>query len=99
MDEHIDEFNLPKNPDFEVLRKLRNDPRARSFQAKHGELFQVEVDALQAYAPEEFRTMVLDSVDQFFDESIYDKLLAEHSEDKISHYLARNFNKFPLIVS
>lgn len=36
---------------------------------KHnGELFQIEIDALQAYAPLEFKNLVQNSVDQYFDE-------------------------------
>lgn len=88
-DEHIDEFNLPRNPDPEVLKKLQRDPRAKSFIAKHGELFQVEVDALQAYAPQQFRTMVLESISPFYHQNIYDKLLAEHSTEEINRLVQK----------
>lgn len=55
-EQQTSQFNLPHNPDPETLRKLRKDTRAKSFMRRHnGQLFQIEVDALQAYAPEEFK--------------------------------------------
>lgn len=99
IDEHIDEFSLPRNPDPEVLKKLQRDTRAKSFIVKHGELFQVEVDALQAYAPQQFRTMVLESISPFYQQNIYDTLLGEHSPDEINNlvrakikYLLKRFD-------
>jgi len=95
-------FNLPHNPDPETYRKLRRDTRAASFMSKHnGELFQIEVDALQAYAPEEFRNLVQQSVDQYFDDDIYNEVLTdpEHTDEGINRlvkkevqWLLRNLN-------
>jgi len=49
-EEQMDRFNLPRNPDSETLRKLKRDTRAKSIMSRHnGDLFQIEVDALQAY--------------------------------------------------
>jgi hypothetical protein len=42
-------FNLPENPNPETIRKLNRDPRKDAFIQKHGRLFQIELDALQAY--------------------------------------------------
>jgi hypothetical protein len=64
----MNRFNLPWNPDPETLRKLRRDTRARSFIQKHGEFFQIKVDALQVYAPDEFTRLVQQSVDPLFEE-------------------------------
>jgi hypothetical protein len=36
------------------------------------DLFQIEVDALQAIAPEQFKKIVLECVDEFFDDEIYE---------------------------
>jgi hypothetical protein len=84
-EEQMNRFNLPSNPDPETLRKLKRDTRARSFMTRHdGELFQIEVDALQAYAPDEFKRLVQQSVDQFFDENIHQQLRAEHSPSETS---------------
>lgn len=58
-EEQTRQFNLPHNPDPDTLRKLRKDTRAKSFMSRHnGELFQIEVDALQTYAPDEFKNLV-----------------------------------------
>jgi hypothetical protein len=81
-EQQMTQFNLPRNPDPDTLTKLRRDPRRQSFMHRHnGELFQIEIDALQAYAPLQFRNLVQDSVDQYFDEQIYQKVLtaSEHS--------------------
>ena len=56
-EEQTRQFNLPHNPDPETLSKLKKDSRAKSFMRRHnGELFQIEVDALQAYGPDEFES-------------------------------------------
>jgi hypothetical protein len=90
-EEQMNRFNLPHNPDPETLTKLRRDTRAKSFMSRHdGELFQIEVDALQAYAPDEFKRLVQDSVDQFFDEDTHQRVLAEHSATKINRLVKQN---------
>lgn len=43
----------------------------------NGKLFQIEVDALQAYAPEEFKILVQQSVDKYFDQDIYNQVLSD----------------------
>lgn len=78
-EDQMNRYNLPRNPDPETLRKLRRDSRARSFLNRHGELFQIEVDALQAYAPDEFSGLAQRSVDQFFDEEIHGQIVSEYS--------------------
>lgn len=84
-DELVELHDLPRRPDQDTFAKLENDPRARAFKAKHdGELFQVEVDAMVAIVPDEFRQLVIDSVDELFDEDIYEQKLAEYSEDDIT---------------
>lgn len=83
-EEQTRQFNLPHNPDPETLRKLRKDTRAKSFVRRHnGELFQIEVDALQAYAPEEFKNMVQQHVDKYFDVHIFNEVLSDplHSQE------------------
>jgi hypothetical protein len=37
-----------------------------------------------AIVPDEFRALVINSVDEFFDEDIYEQKLAEYSEDDIT---------------
>ena len=60
--EHISKFGLPKNPDKDVLTKLKDDPRRGKFMEKYNlkdengnydedQLFQIEIDALAAANP------------------------------------------------
>jgi hypothetical protein len=91
------QFDLPRNPDPETLTKLRRDPRRQSFMNKHnGELFQIEIDALQAYAPLEFKNLVQNSVDRYFDERIYQQVLIapEHSPKKIDQLVYKTIREF-----
>lgn len=84
-EDQMNRFNLPRNPDSETLKKLERDTRAKSFKQKHGgELFQIEVDALQAYAPDEFSRLTQRSIDQFFDEDIHERIISEHSHEEIN---------------
>jgi len=46
-------------------------------------LYAVELDALLAVAPDQFRIMVQQSVDQFFDDMIYKRVIREHSPSLI----------------
>lgn len=90
-EKQMNRFRLPRNPDPETLEKLKRDTRARSFMIRHdGELFQIEVDALQAYAPNEFKRLVQQSVDEFFDEDIHQQVLAEHSSPEINRLVKKN---------
>jgi hypothetical protein len=78
--EQRERFNLIPNKDRKTMRKLKNDSNRFAFMKKYDletedELFQIEVDALEAIAPEQFRTLVLESVDEFFDEEIYQQVL------------------------
>jgi hypothetical protein len=58
---------LPVDPDTKTLAKLKKDTRSNGFRSDHnGELFQVEVDALTAYVPEEFKNIVLGPVDALY---------------------------------
>jgi hypothetical protein len=77
------------------LAKLKRDPRANAFRAKHnGELFQVEVDALVAYVPDDFKELVLDSVDAFFDEDIHAEVKEEYSEEDITELVKESTSLF-----
>lgn len=69
-------FNLIPNTDKKTMSKLKRDPARFTFMEKYGiededDLFQIEVDALEAIAPEAFRNIVLASIDEFFEEDIY----------------------------
>jgi hypothetical protein len=55
-------FHLPENPNPEIIKKLDNNLRKDYFIRKYGRLFQIELESLQAYAPEKFKNIVIDSV-------------------------------------
>jgi hypothetical protein len=63
---------------------------------RHGELFQIEIDAMQAYAPLQFRNLVQDSVNQHFDEQIYQQVLtaSEHSSQRIDQLVYKRTREF-----
>lgn len=67
----IDQYNLPMDIDAKTREKLEDDPRARKFKQKHGDVHQVELGALPAIVPDQFRQLILNSVDKYFDEDIY----------------------------
>jgi hypothetical protein len=99
--EHIEKFKLPKNPDPKVLAKLKEDPRKERFKQKYGlqsdgDLFQVEIDALAAFAPLEFKNMILDEINSYYNNEIYENLLsdAKYSEDQISIHVRKNVQIF-----
>ena len=55
-------FHLPENPNPEIIRKLDSNLRRDYFIKKYGRLFQIELESLLAYAPERFKYIVLESV-------------------------------------
>jgi len=71
-------YDLPINPG------KATDSRAAGFIARHGELMQVELDALP---PDTLRTLYEDAINQYWDTSTYEAVLA-HEEDERA-YLAR----------
>jgi hypothetical protein len=80
----IEKFHLPPVPNSDdTLDKVKRDTRTNGFIEKYGKLYVVELDALLAIVPDEFKTMVQESVDQFFDEDIYQLELAKHSPEEI----------------
>jgi hypothetical protein len=83
-EDQIGEYDLPPKPeDSETLEKLDKDSRKDGFIDKHGQLIAVELDALLAIVPEQFKELVQESVDQYFDETIYIREQARHSAEKM----------------
>jgi hypothetical protein len=76
-EEQIEQFNLPPMPKSkETIDKVNNYTRKNGFIRKYGRLYIVELDALLAIVPDEFKSMVQESVDQFFDPRIYEDVLS-----------------------
>jgi hypothetical protein len=70
--EQIAEYNLPTTPDdAEEIAKLQKDSR---FAKWEDGLYRVELDALLAFVPDEFKKIVLGSVEEFFDEDVYSEV-------------------------
>jgi hypothetical protein len=81
--EQVNEFQLPQALDAETQAKLRRDARTPAFIDKYGKLYQIEIDALPALQPDEFRDMVIDNIDKYFDEEIEEKALQKYSSEQI----------------
>jgi hypothetical protein len=88
-EEQIEQFNLPSMPKSkETIDKVNHDTRTNGFIRKYGKLYVVELDALLAIVPDQFKSIVQTSVDQFFDQEIYQALLSENQPelvDKLVH--------------
>lgn len=61
-EDQMRKYHLPENPNPEIIRKLDNNLRKDFFISKYGRLFQIELESLQAYAPERFKNIILESV-------------------------------------
>lgn len=85
----IEEYELgsARNPDPEVMKKLKNDPNAEAFrQENNGELFQIELDAMQKENTKNmFKQLVVDSVKDYFDQYIYEGMKNEYTPDDVEN--------------
>jgi hypothetical protein len=68
----VAEYGLPPNPGKST------DSRAGGFIARHGELVQVELDALD---PDDLRRLFQSAIDEFWDTSAYEEVLAQEQAD------------------
>ena len=83
VEEQIEQFNLPVVPESqETIKKVKSDTRTNSFIKKYGKLYVIELDALLVpYVPDEFKRILHESVDQFFDQRIYQAVLSDHQPE------------------
>lgn len=78
--EQLTEYSIPQYaPTDRELEKLRNDPRAKAFEQRHGSLVQYELDAL---APEDLRYLYQTAIDEYWDEPAYQDVLAREAEER-----------------
>ena len=57
-EEQIEQFNLPPMPKSkETIDKVNHDTRKNGFIRKYGKLYIVELDALLAIVPDEFKSI------------------------------------------
>lgn len=73
----VEKYKLPPKPeDAETLEKLARDPRMKTY----SEQYVVELDALIAYVPSEFRRELLETIEKFRDRQVYEDLRAKKEE-------------------
>ena len=79
--DQIEEHDLPPQ-----LGKA-SDPRAATFAAAHGELVQVEADALP---PDVLRDVLTEAVDEFYDRDEYEAVVEREAEmrERLSELVA-----------
>jgi hypothetical protein len=85
--EQIKKYKLPVDLDKSTEEKLKRDSRTTGFVEKYRGLYAVELDALPALIPDEFKKLVLESVEQFYDKKIYAEIISKHSADEIHELL------------
>lgn len=93
--EQIEQYNLPWNPESmseQVQQKLVNDKRTAGFKEKHGKVYATEVSALSGSHPEIFEKVVTDSVNQYFDNDIYEQELKQHNENYTEDFIKETRN-------
>lgn len=89
-EDQINKYTLPHKPDKKTQEKLegttekKGDTRTPNFIKKHGSLKVVELDALKALKPTEFKELVLEVVDRYFDQGIYDQVQQAHPTQEVS---------------
>ena len=68
----VEDYGLPPNPG------KATDSRAGAFVARHGELVQVELDALD---PSDLRSLYQAAVDSYWDTSAYEAVVTQERAD------------------
>lgn len=71
-EDQMRKFHLPENPNPEIIRKLDNNVRKDFFISKYGRLFQIELESLQAYSPEQFKNITINSVNEILNKYKYE---------------------------
>lgn len=79
----VKDFKLPTNVDAKTQKKLEKDANTKRFTDKYDRLYQIEIDALPALKAEEFRNIVINSIDQYFDNEVYQKVLQDYPSEYI----------------
>jgi hypothetical protein len=81
-EDQVIEYDLPKDPQSdEEMKKLENDRRTNGFIREYGEVYATEVDTLPALKADVFENMVVNGVNQYFDQDIYNHELEVHKEE------------------
>jgi hypothetical protein len=84
--DQVEKYNLPPKPeDADTLAKLERDPRNKNYTLD----YVVELDSLVAYVPTEFKQLLLEAIDELWDQGIYDDLRdqADQINERLAEYL------------
>jgi hypothetical protein len=74
--EQTEDNNIPLSP-FE-----KADPRNPDFLNEYGDVFQVEIDALDALAPGKMKEFYMDAFEKYWDKSAYAKVLKQERRER-----------------
>jgi hypothetical protein len=81
--EQLEHFDLLEEIEFKRLaltdKQVRRYQLPENFETGKG----VQLDALEAYVPDEFKKIVQEPIDKLFDKNIYQKVLEEHPVEDI----------------
>ena len=73
---------------------MENDSRTNGFMEKYGTLYATELDALPALIPDVFRQeLVIDEVEQYFDDEIYTELVEKYKSRDIHKLLKTSLRR------
>ena len=86
---------IQRDPRYQkYVEKLRSDPRLAPLVERYGGLVRVELDALVALKPEDFKQILRNALSRYFDENIYrEKTLPKMEElkEKAEEYRRQSF--------
>ena len=91
-EDQVEAYGLPPRPeDAETLAKLARDPRTKSYTGK----YIVELDALVAYAAEDFKRLLREAINSYWDPEVEAKLRdlrdrLRAARDRAMKYLIRD---------
>jgi len=93
--EHVLTLGLPPAPESEeeiqklkrdpryprYIQQLKSDPKLRELAEKYGGLVRVELDALVALKLDEFKKIVKEAIEKYFDWSTYEKVTKAREDE------------------
>jgi hypothetical protein len=93
--QQVENYNLPWDPEKmsdEVQDKIANDPRTKEMRERFGGVLATEVDALPALYANEFREIVTNAVNKYFDDDIHQRELERHRRVYTEKYIDEELN-------
>ena len=93
----IKDYNLPWDPlqmSDEQQKKIEDDPRYKNHLIEHGQAYAASLDSFPTLHLDEFNKLVVDSVNQYFDNNVYKQVLKEHKKTYNEEYIKNKRNYF-----